>query len=73
MDDDDIWDELPDIDGNMHSKSIQTVNVDDEMSTMDSDTCNVSYGSDEDDISAFINDGSTDYETTSNDESDDEI
>ena len=73
MVDNDVWDKMPNIDGKVHGRTIHISDVDEETWEINSAAYSVSYDSNDDDVSNFINDGSTDYETTSDDDSEDEL
>ena len=69
----DMFDEMVDIDGKVNGKKNCTNYIEDESWEVDSDAYSIRSVSSGDDISDFINDNTTDYETTDGDDSDEEF
>ena len=68
-----MWNDMPDIDGIVNGQNICNRNLNEEAWEVGSNTYTVSYDSNTDDMSSFINDSSTDYESSDDDDSEDEI
>ena len=64
MNEPDMWDEMIDIHGKHHGKDANMNYIDKEAWEVDSDAYSQHSVSDSDDISSFINDNTTDYEST---------
>lgn len=69
----DMWDDMVDIDGKINGKDVVNNYLDEEAWEVDSDAYSVRSVTDDDDLTSFINDGPTDYETTDDEKSDDEF
>ena len=72
MNEPDMWDDMVDIHGNLHGRYVDNYS-DEEVWEIDSDAYSKQSVSDSDDISSFINDNTTDYESTEDINSDDEF
>ena len=68
--DDNMWDDMVDIRGNLNGKHVDTYS-DEEVWEVDSDAYSKSSATDSDDSSSFINDNTTDYESTDSNSSED--
>ena len=73
MNEDDMWDDMIDIHGKLHGQEANMNYIDDEAWEVDSDAYSKQSVSDSDDSNSFINDDTTDYETTEDSNSDDEF
>ena len=73
MNDVDMWDDMVDIHGKINGKDSNMNYIDDEAWEVDSDVYTKSSASETDDLASFINDGSTDYESTDNSSGDDDF
>ena len=71
--DEDMFDEMIDINGKTKEDDMFDNYSDDESWEVDSDAYSVSSVSSGDESSSFINDGTTDYETTDSDDDDDDF
>ena len=70
MDEETMWDDMVDIDGNLHGRYVDNYS-DEEVWEVDSDAYSKQSVSDSDDLASFINDNTTDYESTDDNSSDD--
>ena len=73
MNDVDMWDDMVDIHGKINGKDINMNYIDDEAWEVDSDAYSKRSVSDSDDLSSFINDNTTDYESTEESNSEDDF
>lgn len=73
MSDEDMFDEMVDINGKIKGKKMSDNYIEDEAWEVDSDAYSIRSVSSSSDLSSFINDGTTDYETTDADDSDDDF
>ena len=65
-----MWDDMVDIHGNLHGRYVDNYS-DEEVWEVDSDAYSKQSVSDSDDSPSFINDNTTDYESTDDNSSDD--
>ena len=68
-----MFDEMVDINGKIKGKKMSDNYIEDEVWEVDSDAYSIRSVSSSSDLSSFINDGTTDYETTDADDSDDDF
>ena len=68
-----MFDEMVDINGKIKGKKMSDNYIDDEAWEVDSDAYSNRLVSSSSDLSSFINDETTDYETTDADDSDDDF
>lgn len=73
IDDDDVRDQMVDINGKVNGKDICVNYIDDEAWEVDYDAYTKSSASKTNDLASFINDESTDYESTDNSSGDDDF
>lgn len=73
LSDEDMFDEMVDIHGKVKGKQIDNNYIEDEAWDVDLDAYSIRSVTSGDDLSDFINDDTTDYETTDADNSDDEF
>ena len=73
MSDDDVRDQMVDIDGEVNGEDVYPNYLDDEAFEVNSDTYTTSATSNTNDCASFINDDSTDYESTDNSSGDDKF